>query len=218
MHARVFVALVGATAGGVFLMAILFQAAASLDRAGHARGLTASSCWRSRCSPDAAWRRTRLTPQPVGGPTRLVLSRWSWDRCCSGLAFRPAGSACAPARARAAAALAGAGAVRRSAWRSGRRTLISPLHARARAPSPPTWLEHELLDAGRRPAARRSRPLASCSGPSRRADAAGAGRARRAAAPLAAPYRVLTEPVLATLLQAAALWLWHAPALFDLAL
>jgi cytochrome c oxidase assembly factor CtaG len=28
----------------------------------------------------------------------------------------------------------------------------------------------------------------------------------------------LTEPVTATLLQAAALWLWHAPALFDLAL
>jgi len=31
-------------------------------------------------------------------------------------------------------------------------------------------------------------------------------------------WRFLTEPVTATLLQAAALWLWHAPALFDLAL
>jgi cytochrome c oxidase assembly factor CtaG len=35
---------------------------------------------------------------------------------------------------------------------------------------------------------------------------------------LAAVARRLTEPVTATLVQAAALWLWHAPALFDRAL
>lgn len=38
------------------------------------------------------------------------------------------------------------------------------------------------------------------------------------AAPVARAWAWLTGPVTATLLQAAALWLWHAPALFDLAL
>jgi cytochrome c oxidase assembly factor CtaG len=36
--------------------------------------------------------------------------------------------------------------------------------------------------------------------------------------PLKMFWSALTEPVTATLLQAAALWLWHAPALFDIAL
>jgi cytochrome c oxidase assembly factor CtaG len=37
-------------------------------------------------------------------------------------------------------------------------------------------------------------------------------------APLAAAWKQLTEPVTATVLQAIALWAWHAPALFDRAL
>jgi cytochrome c oxidase assembly factor CtaG len=37
-------------------------------------------------------------------------------------------------------------------------------------------------------------------------------------APLASLWRRLTEPVTATIIQAAVLWLWHAPALFDRAL
>jgi cytochrome c oxidase assembly factor CtaG len=36
--------------------------------------------------------------------------------------------------------------------------------------------------------------------------------------PLASLWRRLTEPVTATILQAAVMWLWHAPALFDRAL
>ena len=36
--------------------------------------------------------------------------------------------------------------------------------------------------------------------------------------PLARTWHGLTDPVIATALQAAALWLWHAPPLFDLAL
>jgi cytochrome c oxidase assembly factor CtaG len=38
------------------------------------------------------------------------------------------------------------------------------------------------------------------------------------APPVRGAWRALTEPVTATLVQAAALWLWHAPALFDRAL
>jgi putative membrane protein len=38
------------------------------------------------------------------------------------------------------------------------------------------------------------------------------------ARPIAGVWRTLTEPVTATALQALALWAWHAPALFDLAL
>ncbi|MFD1959994.1 cytochrome c oxidase assembly protein [Novosphingobium panipatense] len=38
------------------------------------------------------------------------------------------------------------------------------------------------------------------------------------AAPVRRSWRFLVEPVTATLLQAAVLWVWHAPALFDLAL
>jgi cytochrome c oxidase assembly factor CtaG len=37
-------------------------------------------------------------------------------------------------------------------------------------------------------------------------------------APLAAAWRSLTRPVTATIIQAAVMWLWHAPALFDRAL
>ncbi len=37
-------------------------------------------------------------------------------------------------------------------------------------------------------------------------------------APLTALWRMLTEPVTATVIQAAVMWLWHAPALFDRAL
>lgn len=43
------------------------------------------------------------------------------------------------------------------------------------------------------------------------------GRAGKVA-PVAVAWRRLTGPAVATMLQAAALWLWHAPALFDLAL
>jgi putative membrane protein len=35
---------------------------------------------------------------------------------------------------------------------------------------------------------------------------------------ISTPWRALTAPVTATLLQAVSLWLWHAPRLFDLAL
>src|SRR5581483_11558298 len=35
---------------------------------------------------------------------------------------------------------------------------------------------------------------------------------------LRGPWRALTDPIVATALQTAALWLWHAPKLFDLAL
>ena len=78
-------------------------------------------------------------------------------------------------------------------------------------------LEHELLMLLAAPLLVISEPLGAMiwAFPANARRALGA-IARRA--PLSALWRTFTEPVTATLAQAAALWLWHAPFLFDLAL
>jgi putative membrane protein len=93
--------------------------------------------------------------------------------------------------------------------------LISPLHEAGERAFSAHMLEHELLMLVAAPLLVLSRPLGVMlwAFPS---DARKAlGGVGRALSPL---YRALTEPVTATVLQAAALWLWHAPTLFDLAL
>ena len=95
--------------------------------------------------------------------------------------------------------------------------LMSPLHEAGGRSFTAHMIEHELLMLAAAPLLAWSRPLAVMlwSFPAAGRRALGAlGRS----APLAGTWRTLTEPVTATLLQAAALWLWHAPALFDLAL
>jgi cytochrome c oxidase assembly factor CtaG len=77
--------------------------------------------------------------------------------------------------------------------------------------------EHELMMLVAAPLLAASHPLPAMlwafPAAARRA-LGGLGRRRW----VSAPWRALTEPIAATLLQAAALWLWHAPALFDRAL
>src|SRR5205085_3217187 len=77
--------------------------------------------------------------------------------------------------------------------------------------------EHELMMLAAAPLLVLSRPLAVMlwAFPAGGRQALG-GLSRNGA--VAGPWRVLHEPAVATLLQAAALWLWHAPALFDRAL
>jgi cytochrome c oxidase assembly factor CtaG len=95
--------------------------------------------------------------------------------------------------------------------------LVSPLHAAGERSFAAHMLEHELLMLAAAPLLVLAEPLAillwGFPVPVRQA----IGRLVRTRAVLILWDR-LTGPVAATILQAAALWLWHAPFLFDLAL
>lgn len=117
----------------------------------------------------------------------------------------------------------GAAALRRRAllfgggWLTLAAALVSPLHQAGERAFAPHMLEHELLMLLAAPLLVMSEPLAVMlwALPARARRALGqASRAR----PIAALWRTLTDPVVATLMQAAALWLWHMPVLFDRAL
>jgi cytochrome c oxidase assembly factor CtaG len=94
--------------------------------------------------------------------------------------------------------------------------LVTPLHAAGERSFAAHMFEHELLMLVAAPLLVLSRPLGialwAFPHPLRQSLARG-GRAL-----LGGGWRFLTAPVVATMLQAAALWLWHAPGLFDLAL
>lgn len=93
--------------------------------------------------------------------------------------------------------------------------LVTPLHEAGERSFAAHMLEHELLMLVAAPLLVLSRPLgvALWAFPHAwRQALAGSGRW------LASPWALLTGPILATVVQAAVLWLWHAPSLFDLAL
>lgn len=93
--------------------------------------------------------------------------------------------------------------------------LVSPLHQLGEHSFAAHMFEHELLMLAAAPLLVLSRPLAimlwAFPASGRRAIGAASGTF----IPL---WLVLTAPVVATLLQAAMLWLWHIPAVFDRAL
>jgi cytochrome c oxidase assembly factor CtaG len=94
---------------------------------------------------------------------------------------------------------------------------VSPLHAAGGQSFTLHMIEHELLMLVAAPLLVLSRPLGAMIwafpiGGRRALGAVGRHAAVRSL------WRSLTAPVVATLLQAAALWFWHAPGLFDLAL
>jgi putative membrane protein len=95
--------------------------------------------------------------------------------------------------------------------------LVSPLHAAGERSFSAHMFEHELLMLAAAPLLVLGEPMVlllwGLPGPARQA----AGSFARLGI-VSSLWRRLTEPVTATALQAAALWLWHAPALFDLAL
>jgi cytochrome c oxidase assembly factor CtaG len=93
--------------------------------------------------------------------------------------------------------------------------LVTPLHDAGERSFAAHMLEHELLMLVAAPLMVLSRPIgialwAFPQGVRRALGAFGRG--------IGTPWHVLTAPLVATLLQAVALWLWHAPRLFDLAL
>lgn len=96
-------------------------------------------------------------------------------------------------------------------------SLLSPLHAAAARSFTLHMLEHELLMLVAAPLLAWSRPLATMlwSLPRRFRHAIASGVRTPA---VTAAWRSLREPATATILQAAALWIWHVPALFELAL
>jgi putative membrane protein len=95
--------------------------------------------------------------------------------------------------------------------------LVSPLHAAGEQSFAAHMVEHELIMLLAAPLLVLAEPLAVLLWAFR------TGARHRIGAVTGTPvvqdiWRLLSAPVTATLLQAAALWLWHAPSLFDLAL
>jgi cytochrome c oxidase assembly factor CtaG len=94
---------------------------------------------------------------------------------------------------------------------------LSPLHALGARSFTAHMAEHELIMLGAAPLMVWARPLGVMiwAFPAGARQALGAIPRNRAIGGL---WRVFSDPLLATVLQAAALWLWHLPSLFDLAL
>ncbi len=95
--------------------------------------------------------------------------------------------------------------------------LVSPLHRLGERSFAAHMLEHELLMLAAAPLLVLAEPLAVLiwALPATGRQTVGAwSRAR----PVRWIWKSATDPVTATLVQASALWLWHTPALFDLAL
>lgn len=94
---------------------------------------------------------------------------------------------------------------------------LSPLHALGARSFTAHMLEHELIMLAAAPLLVWSRPLGSMIWAFPPAARRGLGSIPKSRSG-AGLWRFLTDPVLATALQAAALWIWHLPSLFDLAL
>lgn len=113
--------------------------------------------------------------------------------------------------------------MRRQAWLFGAgwavlaAAVVSPLHEAGERSFTAHMVEHELIMLAAAPLLALSRPLATMlwalPAPGRQALGA-CGRAK----PIRRLWTTAAAPVAATAIQAAALWLWHAPRLFDLAL
>ena len=95
--------------------------------------------------------------------------------------------------------------------------LVSPLHQAGERAFSAHMFEHELLMLLAAPLLVLSEPLSAMIWAFPASARRGLGAAARWA-PLSLLWRTLTQPITATLAQAAALWLWHAPSLFDRAL
>ena len=95
--------------------------------------------------------------------------------------------------------------------------LVSPLHEAGERSFAAHMFEHELIMLLAAPLLVAAEPLVVLlwAFPAAARRAIGGVVAAR---PVAARWRAMSGAVAATIIQAAALWLWHAPALFDLAL
>jgi cytochrome c oxidase assembly factor CtaG len=95
--------------------------------------------------------------------------------------------------------------------------VVSPLHEAGERSFTLHMIEHEIIMLIAAPLLALSNPIATflwAFPRDGRQALTNLGHARF----VASPWRVLSDPVIATLLQGLAMWLWHAPALFDRAL
>lgn len=148
---------------------------------------------------------------------------WTWDGWITvplGLALALFATGWMRIRRRStggARALARRGWIFLAGWAVLAGALVSPLHRLGEQSFAAHMFEHELLMLVAAPLLVTAQPLAVLLW-------AFSPRARRALGDMAnaswvtGTWRALTGPVTATVIQAAALWLWHAPALFDLGL
>ena len=102
-------------------------------------------------------------------------------------------------------------------WLALAAAVVSPLHQAGERSFAFHMLEHEMLMLVAAPLLVLSRPVGVMLWAFPFSARLALGRAGRSGW-IQRPWRALSEPVTATLLQAAALWLWHLPSLFDLAL
>ncbi len=102
-------------------------------------------------------------------------------------------------------------------WLATAAAVVSPLHAMGDVLFSAHMIEHEILMAIAAPLFVLARPLGAAvwAMPSGWRSASGALGRSRWVFPV---WRALTDPLGATVLHGAALWLWHAPAFFDAAL
>lgn len=96
-------------------------------------------------------------------------------------------------------------------------SLLSPLHELGRHSFTAHMAEHELLMLVAAPLLALSKPLGIFMWALPKSQRLSLARAAHRPA-MASGWQRLTDPLTVTLLQAIALWLWHAPALFDRAL
>jgi putative membrane protein len=102
-------------------------------------------------------------------------------------------------------------------WLSLAGALVSPLHEAGERSFAAHMLEHEILMLVAAPLLVLARPLGTFAWALPRSATSAIGSVTRGRG-FSAFWSALTAPVPATLLQAVALWLWHAPPLFELAL
>ena len=143
---------------------------------------------------------------PVTLPLGLAVAAFGWGW----LRLHRRSTAGAPGLRRRALAFAGGWCVLAVA-------MVSPLHQAGEHSFTAHMLEHELLMLAAAPLLVLSRPLSVMIWAFPKDGRAALGSVGRWPV-LAGAWRALSQPVTATLLQAAALWLWHTPGLFDVAL
>lgn len=102
-------------------------------------------------------------------------------------------------------------------WLSLAGALVSPLHEAGERSFAAHMLEHEILMLVAAPLLVLARPLGTFAWALPRAATSAIGSLSRGRT-FATFWSTLTAPVPATILQTLALWLWHAPPLFELAL
>lgn len=148
---------------------------------------------------------------------------WTWDPwitaplALSALCFAIGWRRLRPRSRLGSPALARRGSLFAGGWLILTVALVSPLHEAGERSFAAHMIEHELLMLAAAPLLVLSRPLAIMLWAF---PPGGRGRIGRlaASAPIARLWTRLSAPVTATIVQAALLWLWHSPALFDRAL